>query len=142
MNAAETAARALVDGYCRAVKAKDVDAFCALYAENVHVFDTWGRWSYEGLADWRGMAEGWFGSLGDESVEVGVDDLRVHATDDMASITAYLTFTALSPSGEPQRALTNRLSAVARPVDGSWKIVHEHTSSPVDFQTGKLMLKR
>jgi hypothetical protein len=53
-------------GYAAAVSAADVDAFVELYDDDVRVFDTWGRWSYDGLVEWRAMVREWFGSLGDE----------------------------------------------------------------------------
>jgi ketosteroid isomerase-like protein len=39
--------------------------------------------------------------------------------------------------------MTNRLSwALRRQPTGEWKIVHEHSSAPADFETGKVTLKR
>ena len=63
----------MLDGNRDAVFARDVDAFAALYDQDVHVFDMWGGWSLRGIAAWRRMAEGWFGSLGDERVRVTFD---------------------------------------------------------------------
>ena len=62
-------------GYAAAVSAADVDAFVALYDDEVRVFDTWGRWSYDGLGEWRAMVGEWFGSLGDERPEVELHDI-------------------------------------------------------------------
>ncbi|WP_404615797.1 hypothetical protein [Rhodanobacter hydrolyticus] len=39
----------ILDSYKAAVFAKDVDAFAALYDDDVHVFDMWGAWSLQGI---------------------------------------------------------------------------------------------
>jgi hypothetical protein len=54
--------------YEAAVLAKDIDGFVALYDRDVLVFDMWRTWSYRGIAAWREMVAGWFGSLGAERV--------------------------------------------------------------------------
>jgi ketosteroid isomerase-like protein len=56
--------------YAAAVYAKDVDAFAALYAEDVQVFDMWGQWSHRGIEAWRTMAAGWFSSLGGRPLSI------------------------------------------------------------------------
>jgi ketosteroid isomerase-like protein len=39
--------------------------------------------------------------------------------------------------------MNNRLTwALHKSADGTWKVVHEHTSSPVEMATGKVDLKR
>ena len=38
--------------------------------------------------------------------------------------------------------MQNRLTWVLKQKDGAWKIVHEHTSAPVDFETAKVILQR
>ena len=128
--------------YQAAVHAKDLDAFCALYDDDVHVFDMWGSWAYQGLPAWRAMAADWFGSLGSERVRVDVADLRVQGDGDFAAAHAFLRFTAESADGQVLRSLDNRLSLVLQRRAGTWKIVHEHTSAPVDFGTGKVLLRR
>ena len=65
--------RQVMDAYTAAVRAKDVDAFIRLYAQDVRVFDLWSNWSYDGAAAWRGMVTGWFDSLGTAQVAVGWD---------------------------------------------------------------------
>ena len=50
----------VLSAYAAAVNAKDVEAFVALYDEDVHVYDTWGTWEYNGIEAWRAMAaSGW-----------------------------------------------------------------------------------
>ena len=130
------------DAYKAAVFEKNVDAFISLYDENILVFDTWQEWTYEGIAAWKVMVKGWFGSLGPVRDAVTFEDIQIHNKGDMALLTAIAKFTAVSENGEALRYLQNRLTWVAVKKDGDWKIVHQHISSPIDFETMKAILKK
>jgi uncharacterized protein (TIGR02246 family) len=143
MNTAEQSIKRVVDGYVAAVLVKDVDAFVALYDSDAQVFDMWGEWAYRGAGDWRAMATEWFGSLGTDRVAVEMDDVRAVESDDLAVVHAFVTYKGLSAEGEQLRAMTNRLTWALRRQPGSeWKIIHEHSSAPADFETSKVILKR
>ena len=132
----------MLDAYRDAVFAKDVDAFVRLYDEDVHVFDMWGDWSLQGVAAWRRMAEGWFGSLGDERVVVTFDDVGSSVEHDLACGHATVTYSAQATDGAILRSLSNRMTVVLRRRDGEWKVVHEHTSAPIEHETLKARLQR
>lgn len=130
----------MLDGYRDAVFARDVDAFAALYDQDVHVFDMWGEWSLRGIAAWRRMAEGWFGSLGDERVRVTFDDVESIVGDAMTCGHATVTYSAQSADGAILRSLSNRMTAVLQQHGDGWKVVHEHTSAPIEHATLKAVL--
>jgi uncharacterized protein (TIGR02246 family) len=133
----------MLDEYTESVRAKDVARFVALYDDDVRVFDMWGRWAYDGAAAWRDMASEWFGSLGSEQVAVEYEDVRTIVGDDVAVASAFVTYRGLSAEGEELRAMNNRLTwVIGRQPDGAWKVVHEHSSSPADFESGKVQLER
>lgn len=132
----------VLEGYAAAVRAKDVDAFVGLYSDDVRTFDLWSVWSYDGKAALREMVAEWFGSLGTDVVAVEFDEVRSEAGDGVASVSAFTTFRGLSADGEELRSMNNRLTWVLRREDdGSWKIVHEHTSAPAGDE-GKVQLRR
>jgi uncharacterized protein (TIGR02246 family) len=132
----------LFETYKNAVSQKDVEAFASLFDEKVRVFDMWQRWAYEGLDAWRGMVKGWFEGLGTNKDVITFDDIQIEATGEMAIVSAFVRFTAVSEKGEELRYLENRLSWVVRKKEGVWKIIHQHTSGPIDFETMKVMLRR
>ena len=134
--------RQVLEAYCAAVYAKDIEAFLALYSEDVQVFDMWEKWEYRGLSAWRGMVEDWFTSLGEERVRVELAEMTIGESGDLAYAHAVLTFRGLSAAGEPLRAMNNRLSCVFERRQGAWKIIHEHSSAPIDLETGKVNLQR
>ena len=133
----------LLKAYAHAVRAKDVDAFVGLYADDVRTFDLWEEWTYDGKDALRGMVADWFGSLpDDEEVAIRFDDVRTQTGDDVAAVSAFTTFAALSPDGTELRSMNNRLTWVLRKnADGAWKIAHEHTSAPAG-EGGKVQLRR
>ena len=134
--------RQALAGYAAAVYAKDGAAFAALYDEHVRVFDIWGRWQYEGLAAWREMTVGWFDALGSERVVVEFDAVAATVSCGLAVGHAFVAYRAVAADGAELRSLSNRLTLVMRRQGDVWKIVHEHSSGPVDQQTAKVMLKR
>ncbi|AWT34625.1 ketosteroid isomerase [Deinococcus arenae] len=132
----------ILQAYADAVYARDAEALLALYHPQVTVYDMWAHWLYDGQPQWRGMVEGWFASLGDERVQVTFDDIRSHATPEMALVHAFVTYAGLSASGERLRAMNNRLSLTLTRSGDRWLILHEHSSAPADFETGKVNLHR
>ena len=132
----------MLEAYAAAVRAKDVDAFVGLYADDVRTFDLWSVWSYDGKAALRDMVGEWFGSLGDdETVAVGFDEVRTQTGDDVAAVSAFTTFRALSSQGDELRSMNNRLTWILRREGGGWRIAHEHTSAPAGDE-GKVQLRR
>jgi uncharacterized protein (TIGR02246 family) len=129
--------------YAAAVRAKDVDAFVGLYADDVRTFDLWQEWTYDGKDALHGMVAEWFGLLADdEEVSVRFDDVRTEAGSDVAAVSAFTTFAAVSPDGTESRSMNNRLTWVLRKeAGGAWKIAHEHTSAPAG-EGGKVQLQR
>ena len=132
----------LFDSFTSAVYNKDVEAYLGLYEENVLVFDMWQFWSYDGLPAWRKMVEGWFSSLGSDRDRVTFRDQLVDVSGDMGYVTAIVRFAAVAETGEELRFLDNRLTWVVRRTSASWKIVHQHTSGPIDFGTMQVVLKK
>jgi uncharacterized protein (TIGR02246 family) len=142
MNQTTDPVRDALARYSAAAYDKDVDAFVALYADDVHVFDMWNSWELRGIDAWRNMAAGWFSSLGDERVVVKASDVVSKMMGEMALGHATLTFTAISAEGTELRSLDNRITLALRRTDNAWKIFHEHTSGPIDHKTMKGVIKR
>jgi uncharacterized protein (TIGR02246 family) len=133
----------MLEAYAAAVRAKDVDAFVGLYADDVRSFDLWQVWTYDGKDELRAMVTEWFGGLAaDEEVAITFDDVRTQVGSDVAAVSAFTTFAAVSPDGTELRSMNNRLTWVLRrEPDGAWKIAHEHTSAPAGDE-GKVQLRR
>jgi ketosteroid isomerase-like protein len=136
------AIESLFETYKNSVFQKDVEAFVSIFDEKVRIFDMWQRWSYDGLSDWREMVENWFDSLGENKDIVLFNEIQIQSTSEMAVATAFVKFTAVSDKGDELRYLDNRLTWVIQKKENDWKIIHQHTSGPIDFQTMKVILQR
>ncbi|HEX6019391.1 MAG TPA: nuclear transport factor 2 family protein [Burkholderiaceae bacterium] len=132
----------ILESYKAAVNARDVQALMRLYDPNVRVFDTWGVWSYEGIAAWQTAVEGWFTSLGTERVKVTFDDVSATVVRDAAIVSAIVTYEGVSAQGEPLRTMQNRITWGLRTSGHVLRIIHEHTSAPVGFDDMKAILQR
>ena len=132
----------LLEAYKMAVYERNVEAFLGFCDANARVFDTWGVWSYEGIAARRKAIEGWFSSLGEERVRVTFDDVQVNVDQELAVVTATGRYAAIAADGVQLRAMQNRFTWALKRDEGEWLIVHEHTSAPIGFRDLKGILQR
>ena len=132
----------VLESYESAVFSKDVEAFIRLYDPSVRVFDAWGVWSYEGSAAWQRAVEGWFTSLGTGKVKVRFDEVRSSLGQELAMVSAIVTYAGISAQGDALRAMQNRITWVLRRTGHVLRIVHEHTSAPIGFDDSKAILQR
>ena len=80
-------------------------------------------------------------SAGQQAVDF--DDVQTVVGDEVPVVTAFVTYKGLSADGTKLRAMNNRLTWGLRKTGaGRWEVVHEHSSAPVDFDTGKVDLQR
>lgn len=142
MSLPQDAARPLIDAYVAAVAAKDVDAFMRFYDAEVRVFDTWGTWSYESADLWRKVIEGWFSSLGNGSVAVSFEEVRCHVAGAVTVVTAFVGYCGRSAQDVVLHSMQNRMTWVLQDKGSGLRIIHEHTSVPVDFGDAKGILLR
>lgn len=142
MSDTEKQVQRVLEAYKSAVLAKNVEAFMRLYDTDVRVFDTWGVWSYEGVAAWRVAVEGWFTSLGAEGAGVAFEDVQIIAEKDSAFVSAVVTYMGVSAQGEELRAMQNRISWALKTRGHVLRVVHEHTSAPIGFDDMKAILHR
>ncbi len=129
----------LPEAYAAAVYAKDVAAFTALYAPDVRIFDAWGGWQQRGLDGLPTSTAEWFGSLGEERVGVTVNDVQHSVGDTLAAIHGLIEFAAVSVGGEKVRAMQERITWLLEKQGKGWRVTHQHSSLPADFETGKAM---
>jgi uncharacterized protein (TIGR02246 family) len=132
----------LFDTYKSSVLNKDVDALMAIYEPDAVAFDMWGVWSHVGDKAWREVNQKWLGSLGSATVVVEFDDISIIQSDDVSAAYATVTYKSLSDTGDILRSMQNRLTWVTKRTDGMWRIVHQHTSAPIDPDTMKPKLRR
>jgi ketosteroid isomerase-like protein len=132
----------LFERYSKAVFQKDIEEFISLFDDEVIVFDMWQHWSFNGLDSWREMVKGWFSSLGENRDVITFDSVQIHTSGELAYAGSFVRFAAVSEQGVELRFLENRLTWVLQKKGQTWKIIHQHTSGPIDFNTMKVILHR
>jgi uncharacterized protein (TIGR02246 family) len=132
----------LFETYQNAAFHKDEATLLGIYANDVIAFDMWGRWSINGIDALCEMVRAWFASVGDDRDAVTFEVIRTVVGNDLAMAEAFVTYTAVNAAGVAQRSMQNRLTWVAAPRAGQWRIVHQHTSSPIDPATLAVQFSR
>ncbi|MFE2119883.1 nuclear transport factor 2 family protein [Rhodococcus aetherivorans] len=118
--------RALIEEHTAARNAKDVDRLAACYIPGATVFDLAPplRKSAPDPQAWASWFAGFDGPLDCE-----VRDLRVEAAGDVAFCHA-LSRLGATQLGGPRFDMWFRVTFGLRRVEGSWRIAHEHESTP------------
>ena len=128
---------ALENQFQAAVNAEDLDAIMKVYqpGQDLLVFDVIPPRQYVGSdayrKDWQGFLSGFKGPI-----KFTISDLSIDSDGTMGYSHSIQHITGKDAKGSPID-LTVRLTDVYRKIDGAWKVVHEHVSVPVNFDTGK-----
>ncbi|GGE51520.1 ketosteroid isomerase [Pullulanibacillus camelliae] len=125
--------------YKSAVYEKNVERLLSIYSSHIHIYDCWGEWECRGISQWREKVEEWFAGLQEEGVDLQTDftDVVIEEAPNLAFAHCNLLYAAYNPSGEKLRHITNRFTFCLRKEKHAWYITHEHSSLPIDMETGK-----
>ena len=134
----ETSLRETIDGFVRAIRAKDIDGVMSVFAADVVSFDLGPPLQHGGgepfIERWRELFAAYRGPI-----EYELRDLHVTATDDVAFSRSLNRLSGTTQSGQ-RGGRWLRWTACYRKIDGNWRIVHEHVSVPADVRSGKAVL--
>lgn len=129
----------VLENYKTAIYEKNVERFLSIYAPEIHIYDCWGKWESKGISSWEENVIDWFNGLREDSVLLKVDfnDVVIEEDSYLAFVHCAVTFTAhQEESGEKLRQMTNRFTFVLKRFNESWVIAHEHSSLPINMETG------
>jgi uncharacterized protein (TIGR02246 family) len=134
----DAAIRELIDGFVKAIRAKDIDGVMSVFAPQVVSFDIGPPLQHGGggtfMKRWRELFESY-----QSAIDYEVRDLTITAGDDMAFSYSLNRISGTMKSGQKTDRWL-RWTACYRPSNGKWLIVHEHVSVPVDLRSGKAAL--
>jgi ketosteroid isomerase-like protein len=111
---------------------KDVESMVGLYHEKVVIFDMWKQGYQTGLKEWSVVIQDWLGSLGEEKVNVIFEMIEIHEGDHVGFGSALITFQAISIDNTIIRSMKNRITLGFSKEKDVWKVVHQHTSAPIN----------
>ncbi len=132
----------ILDQYAQTVYNKDVEGFMSIYDKNVHVFDTWNEWSYKNRDEFKAMVMDWFTSLGNEKVRVEFKEVNVFEAENQTVWVGELKFYGLSEKDEILRSISNRWTWVMNKDHEDYRIIHEHSSLPINTETFMGVMKK
>lgn len=118
--------------YKRSAWDKDAKSMIELYDDNVLVFDMWQHGYQAGLKEWSAAIEEWLGSLGAERVNVLFEMVDVHESGGLGWASAVVRYEAVTADNSILRSMKNRITLGLIKKEGRWKVMHQHTSAPID----------
>jgi uncharacterized protein (TIGR02246 family) len=124
----EAAIRDLIEGWTRAVRARDFDAILAHHSADILMFDVPPPFESKGIDAYR---KTWdlFYSAQPEPIAFDIQRMDVVAGVDVAFVTALMRC-AEKERNQEIIALDFRLTIGLRKINGHWTILHEHHSVP------------
>ena len=111
---------------------KDTASMIGLYDDNVVIFDMWNQGYQTGLTEWSIVIKDWLGSLGQEKVNVIFEMIKIREDHNVGFASALITFQAISAGNTIIRGMKNRITLGFIKEDDVWKVVHQHTSAPIN----------
>jgi uncharacterized protein (TIGR02246 family) len=127
-SADEAQIRQLIDGWAKALRAKDVNGVISIYAADVLTFDIVPPLQYLGADAYRKNYEEWFASW-QGPIGYEIRDLSITAGDGVVFSHSLNRIHGKRTNGEDTDVWV-RVTAGFRKIDGKWLITHEHVSVP------------
>ena len=138
MSMNEATIRELIDGFVRAIRAKDINGVMSVFAPDIVSFDFGPPLQHGGGVEFRERWQGIFESY-QGPIDFEVRELSITAGDDVAFSHSLNGVRGTLKNGHTADSW-RRWTAGWRKTNGKWLIVHEQVSVPVDLGTGKAML--
>ena len=134
----EAAILGMMEALTSAVSARDLEKVLAHYAEDVTTFDLVEPMANRGRDAVKKRLQEWFGSF---RTDIGYEQVGAElvVSGDAAFRTHFTHVRATTVSGD-RVDMWFRETLGYRKTEGGWKIVHQHSSVPLDMQTMKGIL--
>jgi ketosteroid isomerase-like protein len=134
----EAAIRQRIDKWAEAVRTLDLEGAMSIYAPDIVSFDVEPPLQHLGLEAKR---KNWIGASAMYQRPRGYElrDLTITAGDDVAFAHSLNRVSGTLKNGH-EVGFWVRWTACLRKIDGTWFIVHDHVSAPLDRESGKALL--
>ena len=136
---AEAEVRQRIDQLVDAIRAMDLEGLKQIYAPDIVTFDVQGPLQRVGaeakLGNWVEAFTAFQPSLGYE-----LRDLTITVGGDLAVAHGFARLSGTLKNGSRTDGFWVRFTACLRRVDGTWLIVHDHASLPLDIRSGRALM--
>jgi uncharacterized protein (TIGR02246 family) len=133
----EAQIRQLIDGWAKALRAKDINVLMSYYTPDIVLFDLPPPLEYRGADAYRKNWEEWLPSF-QGPVGYEIRDLSITTGDDVAFCHSLNRISGTRTKGE-ETDVWVRATVGFRKIDGKWMITHEHLSVPFDMETNQAL---
>ncbi len=131
----EAEIRSVIEKWVQAFHSKSVDAAMALHAPGIVSFDIVPPLRYVGVDAYSKPFEAAFAAF-EGAIDLELRDLSLTVRDDIAFSFSLNRFVGTMTGGQ-KSDYWFRWTACFQKIDGKWLIMHDHTSLPTDFASGK-----
>jgi len=118
--------------YQNAAWHKNTTAMISLYDKHAVIFDMWDQGYTSNATEWEKAIIHWLEGLGEEKVKVEFEAIKSHQSGNVGFASALIQFQAMSGDGTVLRSMKNRITLGFSKSEEGWKVVHQHTSAPID----------
>jgi ketosteroid isomerase-like protein len=134
----EAAIREVIDGFVKAIRAKEINGVMAVFASEVVSFDLGPPLQHGGgetfMKRWQDLFESY-----QSPIDYEVRNLSITVGDNVAFIHSLNRIGGTKKNGQKTDRWL-RWTACCRKTNCKWLIVHEHVSVPADLGNGKAIL--
>src|SRR4051812_8140418 len=134
----DAAIRELIDGFVKAICARDIDGVMRVFSSEVVSFDLGPPLQHGGGDGFRKRWQELFDSYG-TLVGYEVRDLHIVSGDAVAFSRSLNRIKGTMQDGRKSDRWL-RWTVGYRKTSGGWRIVHEHVSAPIDLRKGTALL--
>ncbi|MBY0479454.1 MAG: nuclear transport factor 2 family protein [Chitinophagaceae bacterium] len=122
------------EGWRKAFESRSVEGMMQFYVHDIISYDLMAPIQFEGERMWR---DNWinFFKYFPKEIKITLEDLTVFQSGDLATIRGLTRLQAATADGRYVDMWT-RETNVLRKINGTWLLVHDHVSVPMDFQNG------
>lgn len=137
-NMTQSEIKRFLDDRSESIQMKDIDRLMSHYSADIIYFDLVPPLQYVGSAALRDRFLEWFDGYKSE-IRQEIRDLHVFVSGDVAVTSMLIRSGGTLKSGREVELWVRATSSCQRS-DGSWLIMHEHVSMPVDLSSGSAVM--
>jgi uncharacterized protein (TIGR02246 family) len=130
--------QSLLSDYETASRNKDLEGLLSLYSPDHVAFDVVPPFSRTGMDEARIAFKEWF-DMYEGPIDISFEEVKTHLDRDLAVVHA-LVHTVGKVQGKTMDGWT-RSTLVLKKQNGSWSIIHDHASFPMDMNTMQPIMK-
>lgn len=127
--------REIIKNWANATQDGRKDDVLTNHAPNALIFDPLPPLKYDDAASYRKSFDKWWPDTVDGKGLFEVNDLTVVSGDDVAFAHALVRCGGVAPDGSAFEDVVRVTHCLQKRV-GEWKIIHSHTSMPIDVSEG------